>query len=231
MIPARESPRVRRLRSDHKALEQLRRESSILDFHTHAVLADPPHEYLIRLLGRGVWRPPHSVDVIVRESHEVKIRLGANYPRMMPELVWQSPIFHPNISSSGVVCLGGYGTFWAPSLNLDELCVMLWDMVRYANFDVNSPYNREAALWAKTQKQFPFPFDPRPLRDRVNGQAHRGGLPSSGPATTSWAEPPEIQFLGDVVIDAQVIDADVIDADVIDSATIAPVRPGILIIE
>ena len=63
---------------------------------------------------------------MLRDQHEVTIRLGANYPRMMPELSWKSPIFHPNISGSGVVCLGGYGTYWVPSLNLDELCEMLW---------------------------------------------------------------------------------------------------------
>ena len=56
-------------------------------------------------------------------DHVVKIDLGAAYPRMIPDLAWQTPIFHPNISASGVVCLGGYGTHWVPSLNLDELCV------------------------------------------------------------------------------------------------------------
>ena len=102
-----------------------------------------------------------------REVHEVSIKLGASYPRMMPELQWKSPIFHPNISAGGVVCLGGYGTHWVPSLNLDELCVMLWDMIRYANYDVESPYNREAALWARTQAEYRFPVDHRPLRDKL----------------------------------------------------------------
>ena len=27
-----------------------------------------------------------------------------------------------------MVCLGGYGTHWVPSVQLDELCMMLWDM-------------------------------------------------------------------------------------------------------
>ena len=92
---------------------------------------------------------------------------------MMPELTWMSPIFHPNISASGVVCLGGYGTHWVPSLSLDELCGMLWDMIRYRNFDVESPYNREAALWAKTQTRFAFPLDDRPIRDRIANGNHR----------------------------------------------------------
>jgi len=43
---------------------------------------------------------------------------------------------------------------------------MLWDMIRYRNFDTTSPYNRMAAEWAKTQRQFILPLDQRPLRDR-----------------------------------------------------------------
>ena len=94
---------------------------------------------------------------------------------MMPELSWKTPIFHPNISASGIVCLGGYGTHWVPSLSLDELCIMLWDIIRYENFDVASPYNREAAYWVKLQPSDSFPVDGRPLRDRVAGLAPVNG--------------------------------------------------------
>ena len=152
-----------------RALDQLVAQSTILDFKTAAHHRGLPEAYLVRFRGRGLWSPDGSTDVEIREHHEVVIQLGAAYPRMMPELSWKTPIFHPNISSSGVVCLGGYGTHWVPSLNLDELCTMLWDMVRYKNYDVESPYNREAALWAKTQKTFRLPVDPRPIRDQLAG--------------------------------------------------------------
>ncbi len=165
----RESPRIRRLRNDRKALEQLRAESSILDFDA---VGEPAETYIIRFYGQGLWRPEAPGHVALRGLHEVRIKLGASYPRMMPELTWISPIFHPNISASGVVCLGGYGTHWVPSLSLDELCGMLWDMIRYRNFDVESPYNREAALWAKTQTRFAFPLDDRPIRDRIANGNH-----------------------------------------------------------
>ena len=98
-------------------------------------------------------------------SHRVEIKLGASYPRTMPEIRWMTPIYHPNISEIGMVCLGGYGTHWVPSVQLDELCVMLWDMARYHNYDIRSPYNRDAALWVASQTTFLFPTDARPLRD------------------------------------------------------------------
>ena len=76
-----------------------------------------------------------------------------------------------------MVCLGAYGTHWVPSLALDELCVMLWDMARYQNYDIRSPYNREAAQWAANQDDVPVP-DGRPIRSETPG-------PRSGPGRES----------------------------------------------
>ena len=155
------SPRVRRLMADHQSIKQLSQESSILEWNS---AGDPPSTYLLRFVGRGLALDDqgHPVEQSV---HEVRVHLGANYPRVMPELHWLTPIFHPNISANGLVCLGGYSTHWVPSLKLDDLCVMLWDMIRYRNFDIASPYNRVAAEWAKSQRYFILPLDARSLRD------------------------------------------------------------------
>lgn len=158
------SPRIRRLEADFLAINKLAAESSIFEFHAAGSL---PETYRFVFHGPGTWKTDRNT-VAIRQSHEIMVELGAAYPRMMPALNWQTPFFHPNVSSSGVVCLGGYGTNWVPSLRIDELCVMLWDMIRYKNYDVMSPYNREAALWAREQKDFALPLDPRPLRDRVS---------------------------------------------------------------
>jgi ubiquitin-protein ligase len=172
----RQSPRIRRLRNDLKALEQLAAESSIFSFKAYG---EPPDSYIIRFHGVGLWKPD-AAEPQFHDRHEVHVRLGASYPRMMPELAWKSPIFHPNISASGIVCLGGYGTYWVPSLTLDELCTMLWDMIRYENYDEKSPYNREAALWVKTQNRYQLPLDGRPLRDRIVSKAALSSAVSVG---------------------------------------------------
>jgi ubiquitin-protein ligase len=151
---------MRRLRNDLVALERLRSESSVFRFTTQG---DPPQYYRIQFMGRGLWRDHGKVRVL--EKHHVEIKLGSSYPRTIPELRWLTPVYHPNISEIGMVCLGGYGTHWVPSVQLDELCTMLWDMVRYHNYDIRSPYNRDAALWVAQQQTFRFPTDERPLRD------------------------------------------------------------------
>lgn len=177
-------------------MQQLQSESSILHFTVQGGL---PELYTVWFLGRGMMRHENNGPVGLQERHEVQIRLGAGYPRMMPEIRWKTPIFHPNISGNGSVCLGGYGTYWVPSLTLDQLCHMLWDMIRYENYDETSPYNREAALWAKTQSQYKLPLDARPLRDRLASMVvassptnHTPPAPRTTaptPASSWWSRP------------------------------------------
>ena len=91
---------------------------------------------MISFRGKGLWRDRGKVRVL--DDHRVEVKLGASYPRTIPEIRWITPIYHPNISEIGMVCLGGYGTHWVPSVQLDELCVMLWDMARYHNYELAS---------------------------------------------------------------------------------------------
>lgn len=76
----------------------------------------------------------------------LKISLPERYPFQPPVASVQSPIFHPNVYPSGVICLG---TKWLPSEGLD---LFVQRLVRLLTFDpllVNtaSPANREAAAW------------------------------------------------------------------------------------
>jgi hypothetical protein len=181
-----ESPQIRRLRSDLLGLQRLAAESSILSFEA---TGSPATRYVLTFRGRSLARDARG-KVAFRDTHEVEVKLGAAYPRTMPELRWASPIYHPNISEIGLICLGGYGTHWVPSLHLDDLCIMLWDMARYHNYDIRSPYNRDAALWAANQTAFSFPTDPRPLRDVRIAQGRVEAAPAPAPPEPPRPRPP-----------------------------------------
>ena len=149
----RKSPRDRRLNADFQSVQKLMEESTIFAFEANGI---PPQKYRLVFTGSGFWRDRYG-QISVSNHHEVLVELGAAYPRMVPNLAWQTPIFHPNISNNGVVCLGGYGTHWVPSLTLSEMCTMLWDMIRYKNFDTESPYNREGGFVGKDANRFQVP--------------------------------------------------------------------------
>ncbi|WP_164103241.1 ubiquitin-conjugating enzyme E2 [Candidatus Laterigemmans baculatus] len=187
-------PRQRRLASDRQRLEALAEQSTIFSFTTPAPLPrDGAAEvYRVRFRGPSLQASSHRGQLEVRgiDEHEVLIQLVAEYPRSAPHMRWLTPLFHPNVSAAGAVCLGGWGTHWAPSLQLDRLCEMLWDMLRFANYDTRSPYNQQAAAWLLAQRTYRLPLDPRELRD----SASRTAGPASADAARI-APPPDILFL------------------------------------
>jgi ubiquitin-protein ligase len=189
-MPFFETPRTRRLRADHDALKALKETSTILDFQA---FGDPPERYLLTFKGKGLLRKGESDPVEVAEVHRVEVRLGIDYPRSRPDLQWLTSIYHPNISAVGAVCLGGYSTSWVPSLGLAELSEMLWDMVRYENFDPKSAYNYAAGRWSETQAQFQLPVDSRALRDRVTRTVGDNVIQFREPAAAPKEAPPIVK--------------------------------------
>lgn len=176
MSPSFESPRLRRLRSDHKAMAELASVSTVFSFRTSG---DPPDHYTLSFEGPGTYLDAPENRIQLAHRHVVEVRLGAEYPRIKPALRWCTPIHHPNIAPSGAVCMGGYTSHWVPSVSLATLCEMLWDMLRYANFDVRNPFNAEAARWARDQRDFVFPLSNEPLRNRLAGSHTPPPAPTS----------------------------------------------------
>jgi len=196
------TPRSRRLAADAEAMKALRENSTIIELNA---LGDPPERYMITFRGKGLMRRSETEGVEIAEIHRVEIRLGIDYPRSRPDLQWLTSIYHPNISAVGAVCLGGYSTNWVPSLGLAELCEMLWDMVRMANYDPKSAYNYAAGRWSETQTQYDFPLDKRSLRDKL-GQVvgnnviklDLGSAPAPKPAPPIVKPPEEdVLIIGD----------------------------------
>jgi ubiquitin-protein ligase len=205
-----DTPRIRRLKADFEALKQLKEQSTIVDFQA---FGEPPERYMVTFKGKGLVRRGENDAVEAAEVHRVEIRMGIDYPRSRPDLQWLTSIYHPNISAVGAVCLGGYSTNWVPSLQLSELCEMLWDMVRYANFDPKSAYNYAAGRWSETQTQFDFPVDPRAMRDRMVKTQGDNIIRFSDPGQAPPKEAPPI------VVPAEE------DVLVIDDATLEPPAP------
>ena len=149
--------RETRLRNEHRLVRELVNRSELIQ--VLATDGDPPEKYLIRFTCTGVEKiNPHGRPVL-RNVHEVKIYLHAEYPLKQPQLKWQTPIFHPNIHATGAVCIGA----WWAAKTVDELLLTLGEMIQYKNYDANDPMNSRAAAWAKRNRRL-FPIDNRPLK-------------------------------------------------------------------
>lgn len=152
-----QSPRSRRLERDYEEMQELKSQSSILDFKA---FGDPPDRYLLTFKGGGLME--ENEEIKVADLHQVEIQLGADYPRTLPQIRWMTPISHPNISGGGP-CLGAF--IMTPNVRLTQLVELLWDMNRMAVYNPYSAYRQGTEQWGQLRETIGFPVDKRILRD------------------------------------------------------------------
>lgn len=152
------SPRLRRLHADLAAVRELVRVSDFISFTRQG---NPPDRYVVTYTCRGLAWDAQQHGPVVVERHEAEFYLHRDYPRRPPQIVWRTPIFHPNILSGregGTACIGG----WTPSESLADLVLRVGQMVQFQSYNPDDVLNREAAAWVETHVAS-LPVDDRPL--------------------------------------------------------------------
>ncbi|MEX2237224.1 MAG: ubiquitin-conjugating enzyme E2 [Dehalococcoidia bacterium] len=169
------SIRDNRLRGDAERLAAIDQSSELIDIR--ALSGNPPDRYQVVYSCRGIAKLERGAPVYSKR-HELELVLPAGYPLSMPQLIFKSPIFHPNFhASDGRVCIDQ----WFAAANLSDVVLMVGNMVRYANFNPQSPLNREAAIWASANRSL-FPTDVQPW---FRGDGHLTDLIEIDPARAS----------------------------------------------
>lgn len=154
--------RQERLVADLQALEHLRNISPLFDFECSG---EPADRYAITFSGKGLQRNAVTGQVEFIERHECDVRLGLSYPERGPDIRWMTPLYHPNISFGGFIRLRDVGMVWSDDLTLDVVCERLWDVARFAYYDLEHATNYSAKRWLEEQSTHNLPVDPRPLRE------------------------------------------------------------------
>jgi ubiquitin-protein ligase len=111
-------------------------------------------------IGRVSGTPPSQVDIelhfktapsrnypsVVQDVTRVTIDLPSRYPLTAPTAAIRTPILHPNVFSSGQICLG---VTWMPTLGLDFLVKRIIQIITFdaAILNERSPANSDALLW------------------------------------------------------------------------------------
>lgn len=120
---------------------------------------DPLRELTVEL--RCKTAPSAQYPALVQQATRVRVQLPVRYPFETPLVQVTTPIYHPNVYSSGRVCLG---TKWLPTEGLDQLFRRLVQIVTFDPELTNpaSPANSDAARWystARTRHPQAFPSD------------------------------------------------------------------------
>ncbi|KAF2716282.1 hypothetical protein K431DRAFT_307924 [Polychaeton citri CBS 116435] len=93
-------------------------------------------------------------------TFKLTLSYPSNYPYAPPEVLFKTPIYHPNVDFSGRICLdilkpGGEGKegAWSAVLNTSSVLLSIQSLLGEPNNA--SPLNGEAALlWDKDQEDF-----------------------------------------------------------------------------
>ncbi len=166
-----QSPRMRRLKADHKRMLDMAAQSDLIEFKTTAARKGlPPERYIVTYKCKGIIGVDKNGKPKIGNKHQVEIYLHNQYPQRWPGMKWLTPVWHPNINHhNGSVCVDA--AWWTASRSLDRLVIMIGEMVQYKNFHDDPtkppfPWDPEAARWSRKYRQEnpgAFPVDTREL--------------------------------------------------------------------
>jgi ubiquitin-protein ligase len=150
------SPRARRLKSD--ADQMMRRFNNCAWIKIRTASGDPTDTYEIEYQINSLEHGKSTDKPVPRSSHIVEIKLTGEYPRTKPMCRMLTPIFHPNIDTS-TICVGDH---WTAGERLADLVIRIGEMLAYQAYNIQSPLDAHAAMWADLNKAT-LPLDTRNL--------------------------------------------------------------------
>ena len=134
--------RIKRLSADYeKVLAAFKQSPYILLL---AAEGNPPEKYTFEI---KVASPVPTGDdgFSIGNTHKVEVFLPIDYPRRAPFCRMITPVFHPNIAPDKI-CIGDH---WSAAQSLAQLIVRIAEMLCYQSYNIKSPLNAKAAVWAQ----------------------------------------------------------------------------------
>jgi ubiquitin-protein ligase len=151
--PATPGLRHRRLLADAQAMRSLFTTDRPIRILTAD--GDPIARYVLELDITTTIRP----DTFSPGPHRCELLLVHDYPKLPPLARMLSTVFHPNINASSI-CVGDH---WSAGERLSDLVFRIAEMLAYQAYNIRSPLDAEAAMWADLNTSR-LPTDPRDIR-------------------------------------------------------------------
>jgi len=103
----------------------------------------------------GPTETPYEGGVFILNIHIPK-----DYPMKPPNILFKTKIYHPNINSTGSICLDILKSNWSPSLTLSKLLLSICSLLNDPNCDdplvpdIAREYKEEHELFLKNAKEW-----------------------------------------------------------------------------
>lgn len=148
--------RTRRLKADAEMMQTAFGNSPIIAVTPLA--GDPPEAYRVTYRINSLEAGPEG-EPVPRGEHEIEIQLTSDYPRLSPKCKILTPIFHPNFDKT-TICVADH---WTAGERLVDLVIRIGEMIAYQAYNIQSPLDGEAAMWADLNRE-KLPTDAREMR-------------------------------------------------------------------
>jgi ubiquitin-protein ligase len=148
--------RIRRLMADAQQMRRAFADSPLIGLRQ--TIGEPPETYQIEYRVRGLQRKKGG-GTVGRDHHIAEIQLTSEYPRLAPICKMLTPIFHPNMDPA-TICIGDH---WTAGERLVDLVARIGEMIAYQAYNIRSPLDGEAAMWADLHQK-ELPVDNRSLQ-------------------------------------------------------------------
>ncbi len=113
---------------------------------------DPPATYEVEYQLTGLTRQADG-NIGQTSSHLLRINLPFGYPHFPPTVKPLTPLFHPDIDPDAV----RIASYWQQNPSLAELVLHMGEMICAKNYNLEEPFNQEAADWyGEHSNEFPL---------------------------------------------------------------------------
>ncbi|MDR2551483.1 MAG: hypothetical protein LBD10_14930 [Desulfobulbus sp.] len=190
----------------------------------------PPDSYEIEYTLRGFVKEDDA-SIGIGQTHRVRLSLPFGYPHFAPIAKPLTPVFHPDFDPSAI----RLADYWQQNPSLPELVLHIGEMICGSIYNLEDPFNQEAAEWYRHQRaQLPLDTvtiadieattsDLDALDDGDLGSLglERRDVPPSQPLADQAEDNADIQYIRDLIDENKIFSANRLLAELPANAPVA----------
>jgi ubiquitin-protein ligase len=160
-----DDPYLERLAREHCALEDLRRQSDVIDFEIvgqEREKPNPPNSYLITFKVKSIVGIKDDLTPIYGNEHKAEITLPQSYPMVGASCYMKTDLWHPNIKyhgkEKGHICSNAKD--FGKRYNLYFLAHRIGEILQYKNYHaIEEPPHPDDEIVAEWVREYAEPKD------------------------------------------------------------------------